>query len=72
MCGGGVEAPAIGRHVAQHLGRGEACAVAFGQTLADLDRARLAVQRMIDLPPPAVPARYDMVKARHHVDVELI
>lgn len=36
------------------------------------DRARLAVQRMIDLPPPAIPARYDLVKARHHVDVELI
>jgi quinolinate synthase len=36
------------------------------------DRARLAVQRMIDLPPPSVPARYDLVKARHHVDVELI
>ena len=36
------------------------------------DRARLAVQRMIDMPPLAVPARYDMVKARHHVDVELI
>ena len=36
------------------------------------DRARLAVQRMIDLPPPAVPARYDLVKARHHVDLELI
>ena len=36
------------------------------------DRARQAVQRMIDLPPPAVPARYDLVKARHHVDVELI
>jgi quinolinate synthase len=36
------------------------------------DRARLAVQRMIDLPNPAVPARYDLVKARHHVDVELI
>lgn len=34
--------------------------------------ARRAVQRMIDLPPPAVPARYDLVKARHHVDVELI
>src|SRR5580698_1645012 len=32
-------------------------------------RARLAVQRMIDMPPPAVPARYDLVKARHHVDV---
>ncbi|HEY1562128.1 MAG TPA: quinolinate synthase NadA [Caulobacteraceae bacterium] len=35
-------------------------------------RARAAVQRMIDLPPPAVPARYDLVRARHHVDVELI
>ena len=37
-----------------------------------IDRARLAVQRMIVLPPPVVPARYDLVKARHHVDVELI
>ncbi|HJV42791.1 quinolinate synthase NadA, partial [Caulobacter sp.] len=37
-----------------------------------IDRARLAVQRMIDLPPPVVPARYDLVKAKHHVDVELI
>jgi quinolinate synthase len=36
------------------------------------ERARLAVQRMIDMPPPAVPARYDLVKARHHVDLELI
>jgi quinolinate synthase len=36
------------------------------------DRARAAVQRMIDLPPPAKPARYDLIKARHHVDVELI
>jgi quinolinate synthase len=36
------------------------------------ERARLAVQRMIDLPPPAVPARYDLVKAQHHVAVELI
>lgn len=36
------------------------------------ERARLAVQRMVDLPPPAIPARYDLVKARHHVDVELI
>jgi quinolinate synthase len=36
------------------------------------ERARRSVQRMIDLPPPAVPARYDLVKARHHVDVELI
>jgi len=36
------------------------------------ERARLSVQRMIDLPPPAKPARYDLVKARHHVDVELL
>ncbi|HUO22784.1 MAG TPA: quinolinate synthase NadA [Caulobacteraceae bacterium] len=36
------------------------------------ERARAAVQRMIDLPPPATPARYDLIKARHHVDVELI
>lgn len=36
------------------------------------ERARLAVQRMIDLPPPAAPARYDLVKARHQVAVELI
>ena len=36
------------------------------------DRARAAVQRMVDLPPPATPARYDLVRARHHVDVELI
>jgi quinolinate synthase len=36
------------------------------------ERARLAVQRMVDLPPPAKPARYDLAKARHHVDVELI
>jgi quinolinate synthase len=36
------------------------------------ERARAAVQRMIDLPPPMTPARYDRVKARHHVDVELI
>jgi len=35
-------------------------------------RAALAVQRMVDLPPPPQPARYDLVKARHHVDVELI
>ena len=39
---------------------------------AVIERARLAVQRMIDLPPPAIPARYDLIKARHHVDVELI
>jgi quinolinate synthase len=36
------------------------------------ERAGLAVQRMIDMPPPATPARYDLIKARHHVDVELI
>ncbi len=36
------------------------------------ERAALAVQRMIDLPPPSKPARYDLVKARHHVVVELI
>ena len=36
------------------------------------ERARAAVQRMIDLPPPEKPARYDLVAARHHVDVELI
>jgi quinolinate synthase len=36
------------------------------------ERARAAVQRMIDLPPPAAPARYDLIKARHHVDVALI
>lgn len=37
------------------------------------ERARTAVQRMIDLPPPAVPARYDLVRARGHaVQVELI
>ena len=35
-------------------------------------RAAAAVQRMIDMPPPSAPARYDLVKARHHVDVELI
>ncbi len=37
-----------------------------------IERARLAVQRMVDLPPPVVPARYDLIKARHHVAVELI
>lgn len=36
------------------------------------EQARAAVQRMIDMPPPVVPARYDLVRARHHVDVELI
>nr|WP_040308739.1 quinolinate synthase NadA [Asticcacaulis biprosthecium] len=37
-----------------------------------IPRAAQAVQRMIDMPPLAKPARYDMVKARHHVDVEMI
>ncbi|MBB5745068.1 quinolinate synthase NadA [Brevundimonas variabilis] len=37
-----------------------------------IEKGRLAVQRMIDLPPPAIPARYDLFKARHHVAVELI
>ncbi len=37
-----------------------------------IPRAALAVQRMIDMPPLKTPARYDMVKARHHVDVEMI
>ena len=37
-----------------------------------IPRAALAVQRMIDMPPLTTPARYDMVKARHHVDVEMI
>jgi len=36
------------------------------------ERARTAVQRMIDLPPPAQPARYDLTLARRPVDVELI
>ena len=36
-------------------------------------RARLAVQRMVDLPPPDKPARYDLARARgHRVQVELI
>ncbi|HEY3815026.1 MAG TPA: quinolinate synthase NadA [Caulobacteraceae bacterium] len=39
---------------------------------AVIERARVAVQRMIDLPKLASPARYDLVKARHHVDVDLI
>ena len=52
-------------------------ALVKGQFVVTVDpalaaRARLAVQRMIDLPPPAVPARYDLVKAQHHVAVELI
>ncbi|MGA9658589.1 MAG: quinolinate synthase NadA [Asticcacaulis sp.] len=37
-----------------------------------IPRAAAAVQRMIDMPPPKVPAHYDMIKARHHVDIELI
>ena len=49
---------------------------AVGTTLtvpADIiARAIVPVQRMVDLPPPSTPARYDLVKARHHVDVELI
>lgn len=37
------------------------------------ERARLAVQRMVDLPPPTRPARYDLARARgHRVQVELI
>src|SRR3569833_2177344 len=32
------------------------------------ERARAAVQRMIDLPPPERPTRYALVRARHHVD----
>ena len=32
----------------------------------------LSLQRMIPLPPPLVPALSDLIKARHHVDVELI
>jgi quinolinate synthase len=52
-------------------------ALAFGRhevTIAPdvAERARTAVQRMIDMPRPERPARYDMVQARHHVDVELI
>ncbi len=37
-----------------------------------IPRAQLAVQRMIDMPKPDKPARYDMIKARHHIDVEMI
>jgi quinolinate synthase len=53
----------------------EALAEGRHEVLVEADiaeRARLAVQRMIDMPPPSSPARYDLVKARHHVDVELI
>ncbi|MGH7010868.1 MAG: quinolinate synthase NadA [Caulobacteraceae bacterium] len=35
-------------------------------------RARIAVERMIALPPPASPARYDLVRAARALDVELI
>jgi quinolinate synthase len=35
-------------------------------------RARASIQRMLDLPRPETPARYDLFKARHHVDVEMI
>jgi len=38
---------------------------------AIIPRAAMAVQRMIDMPPLSTPARYDMIKARHHVDIEL-
>ncbi|MGN6207207.1 quinolinate synthase NadA [Asticcacaulis sp.] len=37
-----------------------------------IPRAALAVQRMIDMPPLRTPARYNMIKARHHIDVEMI
>ena len=43
-----------------------------GGAKAQSERARAAVQRMIELPKPSRPARYDLVKARHHVAVELI
>jgi len=36
------------------------------------ERARAAVQKMVDLPPPTKPARYDLVRAKHAVAVELI
>lgn len=45
--------------------------VTVDETIAE--RARLAVQRMVDLPPPEKPARYDLARARGHtVQVELI
>ncbi len=52
-------------------------ALLLGRHVVEVDaavagRARAAVQRMIDLPRPSVPARYDLVRARHHVEVELI
>jgi quinolinate synthase len=39
---------------------------------AIIKKAVLAVQRMIDLPPSKVPARYDMVKAKTPVNLEYI
>jgi quinolinate synthase len=36
------------------------------------ERARASVERMIALPPPAAPARYDLVRAARHVPVELV
>lgn len=52
-------------------------ALLTGQHVVEIDteiasRARTAVQRMIDLPPPKTPARYDLVKAQHSVAVELL
>ncbi len=45
--------------------------VTVDETIAE--RARLAVQRMVDLPTPEKPARYDLARARGHtVQVELI
>jgi quinolinate synthase len=35
------------------------------------DAARTAIERMIALPAPAKPARYDLVRAQHQPDVEL-
>ena len=60
-------------HAGEHL-RGAAERSVRGDRRSGDRRARprLAVQRMIDMPPPERPARYDLVKARHHVDVELI
>lgn len=37
-----------------------------------IKKAALAVSRMIDLPSPKIPARYDMIKARRPVDLEYI
>ena len=35
-------------------------------------RARASVERMIALPPPSTPARYDLVRAARHVPVEMV